>query len=498
MVYLHPSLQGQEFNFHQIALMPYKIPDFPRIAVNLKTRATRNLYIHLPLASAPMDTVTEAEMAIAVELLGGIGVIHYNSSVDEQLARLERVKHYKAAFVRKPVCLKPDSTVDDVYKIHDERGFFSVPVTEDGTPDSRLLGFVSGKDVRYIDNRSRQLKDGVMTPRENLITAPRSQTLDKGDTSGIKAANDIIVRENLDRLVIVDEYDRPCALVTDRDLRLHEEYKHATVDADKRLLGFIAVKGDWHNPARREAEQDRIRRAVKAGADGIVVDQGVVYASQPEIVRWIKQNFPHVQTGAGNICCAELVDELMMRAGDFIDFAKTGVGPGAACKTTQYLGIGRDQPSAVYDCAQAMNKWKEKYGENVPPIWADGGIRKPGDAVKVLALGANVCMVGGLVAGTDEAPGKRIPRGEGRYVKEFRGMGSIKAMEAGGDARYTMDPEAVMVEEGYDLEVPYQGPVKGVIIKFREGVKQAMNKIGFKTIEELQNECKIIPINERG
>src|SRR3989338_5602667 len=269
MVYLHPSLQGQEFNFHQIAMKPYRIPDFPRSAVDLRTRATRNLYINLPLATAPMDTVTEAEMAIAVELLGGIGVIHYNSSVDEQIARLRSVKNYKAAFVRDPVCLRPDHMVADVYRINDERGFYSVPITEDGSPNSRLLGFVSHRDIRYVDERSRQsvqLKD-VMTSRDKLITAPRNETLDKGNTSGIKESNEILRRENLDRLVIVDDQDRPCALVTDRDLRLHSEYPLATVDADKRLVGYIAVKGDWHNPVIREAEQERIRRAVEAGAD---------------------------------------------------------------------------------------------------------------------------------------------------------------------------------------------------------------------------------------
>ena len=491
MVYLHRDLQGHEFNFHEISMKPRRIPGFPRNQVDLKTRAARNLELYMPLASAPMDTVTEYEMAVLLELNGGLGVLHYNSTVDYQIEQLKRVKNYKSAFVRNPVCLRPDSTVHDVYDVHNHYGFYSVPITEDGTPQTRLLGFVSYHDIRYQDNRKTKLRS-IMTPRDRLIVAAKKDTVDRWD---IKTANMLMKEHNLNVLTVVDNKDRPYALVTDRDIRLHEKYPHASVDDNKQLLGFIAIKGDWHDKKRGSEEQDRIYRAAEAGADGIVIDQGVVYGSQPEIVKWVKKHFPEMHTGVGNVCCGEVVEELMGRTGKFIDFIKVGVGPGMACTTTQELAIGRAQPAAVYDCARTVKRLAKRYGD--VPIWADGGVKKPGDATLDLALGATVVMVGGILAGYEEAPGRKIDKGNGVWKKEFRGMGSMSAMKAGGDARYSLGKEAIRVVEGREMEVPYKGDGEPILIEFVEGIKQAMNKLGFRTIDELQRYCMIIPNSNR-
>lgn len=472
-------------------MVVHKIPDFPRSEVDLTTQATRRIATYLPLASAPMDTVTEYMLAIKLELLGGIGFLHYNyADPKQQIEQMRRVKCYKAAFVIDPVCLRPNDTVADVYGVNEKHGFFSVPITEDGTPHKPILGFVSHRDVRYIEDRSTELR-AVMTPHERLITAHRKDTMDKKD---IKAANAKIRKHNLDTLIIIDNYGRPCALVTDRDIRLHDRYPKASVDSNKRLYGFAAIKGDWHNPKRRGEEIKRIEGLADAGADGLVIDQGVVYASQTEIVKYVKSRFPDIQIGVGNISCGVLVKELMEAAGNLIDFIKVGVSPGTACKTLQYLGVGRDQPSAVHDCVMAMKSLEKKYGK--VPIWADGGVRCPGDATKALALGANVVMVGSVLAGAEEAPGKKTHKGGGKWVKEFRGMGSLAAMQAGGDARYSFGSEKIQVEEGKVLEIPIRGPAEELITEFEQGIRQSMNKQGFRSIKELQEGCWLYPHNE--
>lgn len=500
MAYLHPDLRGHEFNFHQIAMKPMRIPDFPRNQVSLYTRATRDLYTHAPLASAPMDTVTEYASAIAIERRGGIGVVHFNfPDIDSQVEQIRRIKNYKAAFVKNPTCLKGDNTISDLYQLNEKRGFFSVPITLDGTPHTPMDGFVSRRDIRYIEDRSTKLEN-VMTPREKLITAHRKETLDNEDIKvAIRAANKKIRTNNLDTLIIVDDDFRPCALVTDRDLQLDERYPNASVDKNKQLYAFAAIRGDWHDSKRRGVEEERIRRLVEAGVDGLAIDQGVVYASQPEIARHIKKHYPHVQVGAGNVGSGKAVEELMELAGPYIDFIKAGVSPGAACKTLQELGVGVPQPSAVYECAEALKPLRKKHGH--VSLWADGGVKVPGDAVELIGLGADYVMVGNVLAGAEEAPGEKKIKPDGRHVKEFRGMGSLKAMDAGGEARYSFGPEDVRVEEGLVLEIPIKGPADELVFKFLEGMRQSMNKLGIRNIDELhdtsENGCWIIPYSRR-
>ena len=235
MVRLHPYLQGREFSFKDVLMAPYKLPDFPRSEVDLSSNVTRRIRAHVPFLGAPMDTVTGYEMAAMLGLIGGIGVIHYNFlTVDAQIRELEKLKNYKAAFVKNPVCMRPDATISDVYKLQEDRGFFSAPITMDGTPNTPLLGFVTHRDVRYVEDKSKQLQY-VMTKGRDLITAHRRDTLDKMD---IKAANAIIKDRNLNTLIIVDDDNRPCALVTDRDIRLHEKYQIAVLMKTNNFTDF--------------------------------------------------------------------------------------------------------------------------------------------------------------------------------------------------------------------------------------------------------------------
>lgn len=488
MVYLHPDLHGREFGFKDIIMVPYKMPDFPRSAVDLRSNVTRRIQTYAPFLSAPMDTVTASEMAIALELLGGIGVIHYNfSTVDAQIRELERVKNYKAAFVEKPICLTPDHTVADVHRLNEERGFYSVPITLDGTPNTPIIGFVSRRDVRYVEDGTTKLRD-VMTPRERLITANRRDTMDKSD---IKSANALIRQHNLDTLIIVDDDGKPCALVTDRDLKLHERYPTASVDRNKQLYGFIAVQGAWHDPKKREREEKRIHMAAAAGVDCLVIDQGIVYDSQIEIARYIKSHYPQIEVGVGNVACGELVEELMGKAGDFIDMIKVGVGPGGACITQEELGVGRAQPSAVYECAEALRKFADDSGR--PALIADGGVTCAGDIVKLFALGTNGVMMGQMFAPYKESPMPAERRGD-KLQKKYRGMGSVEAMESGSEIRYGMNEERVKVPEGIVKWLDYVGPVEPFMEFLIEAVKQGIGgKLGFRNIRELQEGCKIYP-----
>ncbi len=491
MVYLHPSLKGKEFDFNGIIMVPHNLPDFPRSAVDLSSYVTRNIKVHVPFLGAAMDSVTEYKLAIMLELNGGIGVIHYNfPTVDDQIEQLKRVKNYKAAYVKNPVCLRPDNAVADVYKINEKYGFYSVPITEDGTPNSRLLGFVSRRDVRYKDDKSLKLND-VMTPREKLYTAHRRDTMDKND---IKAANAEIKKHNLDTLIVIDDEDRPCALVTDRDLRLHEQYPLASVDENKQLYGVIAIRGTWHDPKKREIEAERIDKAVQAGANCLVVDQGITFRSQIDMAKYIKEHYSDVEVGVGNVACGDMIKELLENAGKYIDMTKGGVGPGGACITQQDLGVGRDQPSTTYECVETLKQLRKKHG-NIPYI-ADGGTKSAADINKLFALGADGVMMGQLFAAYDEsAAEKKLINGS--WKKIYRGMGSIEAMEAGGAIRYDIGDEKIRVPEGIVKQLEPLGPGEPFLQMLIESVKQSMCRQGFRNIKELQNDAWIYPYSGR-
>ena len=494
MAKLHKDLENKEFWYKDITLIPNRLPDFERDRVDLTTHFTKRLKLKTPFVSSPMDTVTEAEMAILMALLGGIGVIHYNfQTIDEQIEEVEKVKRFEAGFVFNPVVLSPQNTVKDVYDVNDKYGFFSVPITEDGTLNSKLSGIITHRDIRYRKDMGTKLKE-VMTPREKLIVAKKSETVDKND---LQAANEILRKNNLDTLIIVDEDDKVVALVADSDIRKNEQFPLATKDENKQLRVFIAVE------SRLNLAKERITKAIDVGVDGIIIDASVVFKEQLEIAKYCKENFPNLEIVLGNVDSAEMVGKILKEGSQYCDALRIGIGPGAACITQQELGTGRAQASAVWDCAQEIKKLESKYG--FMSIIADGGIKipdtigrdvaKPGDITKALALGAQTVMMGSLLAGLDESPGeKEFDYEENRMVKKYRGMGSAEAMAKRGALRYGIEKMKIRIPEGKVIKVPYRGSGYDFIPQLIAGVKQSLQKQGLKNIKELQEEADIRPL----
>jgi len=494
MAKLHPELENKEFWYKDITLIPNRLPDFERDEVDLTTNFTKRIVLKAPFVSAPMDTVTESEMAIVIALYGGIGVIHYNfPTINEQIEEVGKVKRFEAGFVFNPIVLSPQNTIQDVYNINEKYGFFSAPITEDGTLDSKLVGIVTHRDIRYREDMETKLKE-VMTPREKLIVAQKSETVDKNN---LQIADKVIRENNLDTLIIVDEKDKIAALVTDSDIRKNERFPLATKNENKQLRTFIAVEG------RLKSAKERIGKGYDAGVDGINIEASVVFKEQFEIAKYCKENFPNLEIVLGNVDSAEMVEKILKEGSQHCDALRVGIGPGAACITQQELGAGRAQASAVWDCAQEAKKLEPKYG--FMPIIADGGIKipdiigqdvaKPGDITKALALGAQTVMMGGLLAGLDESPGeKEFDYEENRMVKKYRGMGSLEAMESTSAVRYAVDKVKIKIAEGVVTKASYRGSGYDFIPQLIAGVKQSLQKQGFKKIKELQEEADIRPI----
>ena len=494
MAKLDPNLINKEFQYKGITLLPNRLPDFERDDVDLTTNFTKKIKLKVPLVSAPMDTVTGAEMAILMALYGGIGVIHYNfQTIDEQIEEVEKVKRFEAGFVFRPIVLSPQNTIGDVCGIANKYGFFSVSITEDGTLDSKLKGIVTHRDIRYREDTETKLEK-VMTPREKLRVAQEKDTVSLND---LDFANKIIKKYNLDTLPIVDENDKIVALVTDSDLKKNEEYPLATKNENKQLRTFIAVE------SRLELAKKRIGRGSEAGVDGIIIDAGIAFQEQIEIAKYCKKNFPNLEMILGNIGSGETVGKIIKEASNYCDALRVGIGPGAACITQQELGTGRAQASAVWDCAQTAKSLEAKYG--LMPIIADGGIKildaedqgptKPGDITKALALGAQTVMMGSLLAGLDESPSeKEFDYTEDRMVKKYRGMGSQEAMEQRAGVRYGMDKVKIKIPEGIVKKVPYRGSGYDFLPKLVAGVQQSLQKQGFRNIEELQKFADIRPL----
>lgn len=491
MAKLDKNLINKEFQYKDITLLPNRLPDLEREEVDLTTSFTKKIKLKAPLVSSPMDTVTEAEMAILMALHGGIGVIHYNfETIDEQIKEIEKVKKFEAGFVFKPVVLSPQHTIKDVHEINKKYGFFSLPITEDGTLNSKLKGIVTHRDIRYRQDMESRLAE-VMTIREKMRVAKKIDTVDKND---LALANKIIKEYNLDTLPIVDEEDRIVALVTDSDLKKNEQYPLATKNENKQLRVFMAVE------SRLELAKKRIGLGFQAGVDGVIVDAGIAFREQIEIARYAKENFPGLEIILGNIGSGEAAEKIIKEASAWCDGLRIGIGPGAACITQQELGTGRSQASAVWDCSEAAKRMEKQYG--LMPVIADGGIKvpdmenpeinRPGDISKALALGAQTVMMGSLLAGLDEAPGeKEFDYESDKMIKKYRGMGSSEAMERRSGVRYGMDKVKVKVPEGKVIKVPYRGSGYDFLPKLIAGVRQSLQKQGFSSIKELQESADI-------
>jgi len=425
--------------------------------VSLVTRLTNKVHLNIPIVSSPMDTVTESRMAIGIALLGGIGIIHYNNSVEEQAHEVWRVKRFENGFITEPLVLSPDHRISDVDRIKEQMGFSGIPITEDGTLKSRLVGIVSDRDIDFEPDRSRPLRE-VMTT--DLVTAPEGITLAE--------ANRILRESKKGKLPIVDSQGRLVSLVARNDLRTNEEYPLATKGPNKQLLVGAAI-------STRDEDRERLAELVKAGVDVVVIDSAQGDSVfQVRMLEHIKTEYPHLEVIAGNVVtrrqCQNLID-----AG--ADALRIGMGPGSICITQVTTAVGRAQASAVYQCARYAH-------ERGIPVIADGGISSSGHLCKALALGADTTMLGYLLAGTEEAPGEYFYE-NGVRVKRYRGMGSIEAQLEGGEKRYASQKTRMPVPHGVSGTVVDRGPLNTFIPYLMQGVRDAFQKIGCGDIPSL-------------
>ncbi len=461
----------EALTFDDVLLIPGYSEVLPK-DVSLKTKITKDIELNIPLISSAMDTVTEHRMAIALAQEGGMGIIHKNLTVEEQAAEVRRVKKYESGIVRDLVTIGPEASVHDLMALTAENSISSVPVVE-GTD---LVGIVTSRDVRFVKDFDKKVAD-IMTPKERLVTAL------EGASSG--SIRKLLHENRIEKVLIVNEQFELRGMVTVTDFNKATTYPNACKDEEGRLRVGAAVGTGADTGERVKALSD-------AGVDVIVVDtahghsKGVI-----DRVRWVKENFPHIQVIGGNIATAEAAIALADAGADGV---KVGIGPGSICTTRIVAGVGVPQISAVANVAEAMNP------RGVPVI-ADGGVRFSGDISKSIAAGASVIMVGGLLAGTDEAPGE-VVLFQGRSFKSYRGMGSLGAMSQaqGSSDRYFQDSSSVekLVPEGIEGRVPSKGPMVSVIHQLMGGVRSSMGYTGSADIETMRTKTQFSKITGAG
>ncbi len=442
--------------YNDIILMPGHI-NFAPADVDLSTRLTREITLRRPLVSSPMDTVTEHRMAIALALCGGIGIIHYNCTVDEQVAQVRKVRRFENGFILDPMVLSPEHTIADVHRIKRQHGFSGIPITEDGTIKTRLVGMVTNRDIDFETDHSRKLRE-VMTT--DLITARKGITLNQ--------ANEILRESKKGKLPVIDEQGRLVALTSRRDLRKNRDYPDATKDAKKNLMVGAAI-------STKPEDRDRMDALAEAGVSAVVIDSAQGDSSfQHEMIGYIKKKHPEVQVIGGNVV-TERQAEALIKAG--ADSLRIGMGPGSICTTQEVMAVGRSQGTAVYYTAKAA----AKHGV---PVIADGGISVIGQIMKALSLGASAVMCGSLFAGTDESPGEYVYR-EGVRLKVYRGMASLDAMKAGGNKRYFTEQQDVKVAQGVSGFVQDRGSMFDLVAYLSQGLRLAFQDAGVRSVAQL-------------
>jgi IMP dehydrogenase len=457
--------------FDDVLLVPAESEVLPN-DVSTRTRLTREIELAIPVVSAAMDTVTEARLAIALARAGGIGIVHRNLSIADQVAEVDRVKRSEAGMIVEPLTLPPDAPVAEALELMARYRISGVPVTN---ADGTLVGILTNRDLRF-EHDTGQPVSALMTSR-NLITAPLGTTLAEAER--------ILHRNKVEKLPVVDADGRLKGLITVKDISKRLEYPDATKDAQGRLCVGAAVGVGPDALERAEA-------LVAEGVDVLVLDTAHGHSRRVvEMAATLKARFD-VQLVAGNVATAEAA-EALVRAG--VDGVKAGQGPGAACTTRVVAGAGVPQVTAVYDCARVCA------AEGIPLI-ADGGIRNSGDVAKAIAAGADGVMLGSVLAGTDEAPGDVILV-QGERYKEYRGMGSLGAMKARGfskDRYFQGDVEDVdkLVPEGIEGRVPYKGPVQAVLHQLVGGLRQSMGYCGAATIGEMKEKTRFVRITPAG
>jgi len=448
---------GRGITYDDFIILPGYI-DFDYNEVNLETYVTRNIRIKRPFVSSPMDTVTESRMAIYLALLGGIGIIHYNNTIEEQVGEVRKVKRFENGFITDPVVLSPRHTIRDVDHIKETHGFSGIPITEDGTLNTRLVGIVTNRDTDFEKDRSKPLSEVMST---DLITVRQGCTLSE--------ANKVLKQSKKGKLPVVDDEFRLVALVSRRDLIKNKDFPESSKDARKQLLVGAAI-------STRDEDRERADALVEAGVNILLIDsaQGSsIY--QKKMLTYIKENHPEVDVVAGNVVTAQQCESLIKEGADAL---RVGMGPGSICITQNMMAVGRGQGSAVFHCARFAR-------EHGIPVIADGGISAIGHITKALAIGASAVMMGYMLAGTAESPGEYFYE-NGIKVKRYRGMASLEAMEAGGGKRYFIENDNVRVPQGVSGTVVDKGSLVEYVPYLVQGVKQGFQDMGYRDIRSLQ------------
>ena len=464
-----PSISEQAMTFDDISLVPAFSAVLPR-DVDVRTRLTTGISLNVPIISAAMDTVTEAQTSISVAREGGVGIIHRNMSIKSQCQEIDKVKKSESGMIVDPLTIDPDRPIHEILNLMEQYRISGFPVVK----DERLVGIVTNRDLRFETDLGKKVSD-VMT-KENLVTVSEGISLEE--------SKKLLHQHRIEKLLVVDERGRLKGLITIKDIEKIKKYPNACKDHLGRLRVGAAVGIGADMEERAEA-------LIRSGADLIAIDSahghslGVIKA-----VEALKSTFQGIELIAGNVATAEGAEALIEAGADGV---KIGVGPGSICTTRIVAGVGIPQVTAIQRCKAVSDK-------TGVPIIADGGIKFSGDIAKAIAVGAHVVMIGSLFAGTDESPGETILF-QGRSYKVYRGMGSLEAMKKGAKDRYYQEDlaeDAKLVPEGIVGRVPYKGSISGVIYQLIGGLRAGMGYVGCRTIEELRNNARFVRITPSG
>ncbi len=463
-------LVEQALTFDDVLLLPAHSMVIPR-EVSLRTRLTREIDLNIPMVSAAMDTVTESRLAIALAQEGGVGIIHKNMSAEEQGREVQKVKRFESGVVTDPVTISPESTVREVVELTRRYGISGLPVVD----GNDLVGIVTSRDLRF-EKRLDEKVATVMTPKDRLVTV--KEGAEKSEVIELLHAH------RIEKVLVVNDAFELRGMITVKDIQRATDKPNACKDEQERLRVGAAV-------GTGADTEERVTALAAAGVDVVVVDtahghsQGVL-----DRVRWVKQNFPDIQVIGGNIATGDAARDLVAAGADAV---KVGIGPGSICTTRIVAGVGVPQVTAVSNVVKALE------GTGVPAI-ADGGIRYSGDMAKAIVAGAHSIMVGGLLAGTEEAPGE-VELYQGRSYKSYRGMGSLGAMQQGSSDRYFQDNSSnveKLVPEGIEGRVPYKGPMGGIIHQMMGGLRSSMGYTGCVNIDEMRTRPEFVQVTGAG
>ena len=463
--------------FDDVLLVPAASDVLPH-QVELKTQLTRDITLNIPMISSGMDTVTESRMAIAMAREGGLGVIHKNMSIEEQAHEVDKVKRSEHGVIVDPIFLSPQNLLSDAAEIMGKYKISGVPITEHG----KLVGIITNRDMRFETDLSRQI--GECMTKDSLVTAPEGTFFEIElllDSVSFEEAKAILSEHRIEKLPLVDGDGNLKGLITIKDIEKATKYPNSAKDSSGRLLvgAAVGVAKDLY---------DRLDALVSAKADVIIVDTAHGHsAGVLRTLKEIKQAYPHIPVIAGNVATAAGTEALIEAGADAV---KVGIGPGSICTTRVIAGIGVPQITAVYESAQVGRR----YGI---PIIADGGIKYSGDIAKAIAAGANVVMMGNILAGTDESPGETVIY-QGRSYKVYRGMGSLGAMKLGSKDRYFQTEAKKLVPEGIEGRVPYKGMLADTIFQMVGGLRASMGYCGCHNIQEMIENTQFIQITAAG